>query len=96
MTLTREEVLHVAQLARLGLSEEDLENFQRQLSDILAYFDILQKLDTSAIPPTAQVIGQQNVMRSDEVKPSSPREEILANAPRAEEGLFRVKAVLED
>lgn len=96
MILSREEVLHVAQLARLGLSEGDLERLQRQLSDIISSFQILQGLDTSAIPPTAQVIGQQSVLRADEVLPSSPREEILENAPRKEEGFFRVKAVLEE
>ncbi|MBI2865245.1 MAG: Asp-tRNA(Asn)/Glu-tRNA(Gln) amidotransferase subunit GatC [Chloroflexi bacterium] len=96
MPLSREEVLHVAQLARLGLAEEDLQRLQTQLSDIIAYFQILETLDTSAIPPTAQAIGQQNVMRSDVAKPSFPPEEVLANAPRVEEGFFRIRAVLED
>ena len=96
MALSRDEVLHVAQLARLGLAEEDLERLQTQLSDIIAYFQILESLDTSAIPPTAQVIGQQSVMRSDVVKPSFPPEEVLANAPKVEDGFFRIKAVLEE
>ncbi len=95
MALSRDEVLHVAQLARLGLAEGDVERLQTQLSDIIAYFQILETLDTSAIPPTAQVIGQQNVMRSDVAKPSFPPEEVLANAPREEDGFFRIKAVLE-
>ncbi|MDO8671752.1 MAG: Asp-tRNA(Asn)/Glu-tRNA(Gln) amidotransferase subunit GatC [Dehalococcoidia bacterium] len=96
MALTREEVLHVAQLARLGLAEADVERLQSQLSDTIAYFQILDSLDTSAIPPTAQVIDQQSVMRSDVVRPSFSPEEVLANAPRTEDGFFRIKAVLED
>ena len=96
MALTREEVLHVAQLARLGLAEADVERLQTQLSDTIAYFQILESLDTSAIPPTAQVIDQQSVMRSDVVGPSFPPAEVLANAPRTEDGFFRIKAVLED
>lgn len=95
MSLTREEVEHVALLARLGLSEAELEKFRRQLSTILENFQILNQLDTSAVSPTAQVIFSQNVVRPDKVLPSFAREEIVANAPRQEEGLFRVKAVLE-
>ena len=95
MAITREEVEHVAHLARLGLTEEEVERMAQQLSHILDNFESLKQVDTSAISPTAQVITLQNVMRTDEVRPSFPREEILANAPRAEDGCFRVKAILE-
>ncbi|MCL0029702.1 Asp-tRNA(Asn)/Glu-tRNA(Gln) amidotransferase subunit GatC [Dehalococcoidia bacterium] len=95
MKLDREEVEHIARLARLGLSEAEREIFQSQLSDILENFDILQELDTGDIPPTAHVIEMENVIRDDEVAPSLARDDILANAPRQENGFFRVRAVLE-
>lgn len=95
MKLSLEEVEHIAELAKLGLSEEEKEKFREQLSAILEYAEKLQKLDTEAIPPTATVLPLRNVMREDEVEPSFPREKILANAPDAEDGYFRVKAILE-
>jgi len=95
MRLTREEVEHIAELAKLGLSEEEKETFRQQLSAILEYAQKLQELDTEAIPPTAQVITLQNVMRPDEVRPSFLREDILANAPATQDGCFKVKAILE-
>ena len=95
MKLSREEVLHIARLARLGLTEAEINKLREQLSDILENFEILQKVDTTGIPPTAQSIALQSVMRSDEVAPSLPASEILANAPRKEGEFFRVRAVLE-
>ena len=95
MKLSREEVVHIALLARLGLSEEDLEKFREQLSNILENFEILQQVDTSNVPPTAYPIPLENVVREDETSPSLPQSEILANAPHQEESWFRVKAVLE-
>jgi len=95
MKLSREEVMHIALLARLGLSEEELEKFREQLSNILENFEILQQVDTSDVPPTAYPIPLENVVREDETSPSLPLSEILANAPRQEESWFRVKAVLE-
>ena len=95
MKLSRAEVEHIAELAKLGLTEEEKEKFCGQLSAILEYAEMLQKLDTEAIPPTATVLPLQNVMRPDEVAPSLSREDILANAPDAAEGCFRVRAILE-
>ena len=95
MKLSREEVLHIARLARLGVTEEDVDKFREQLSNILQNFEILRQVDTEGVPPTAQSIVLQNVMRDDEVAPSLPPEDILANAPRREGGCFRVRAVLE-
>ena len=95
MKLSRDEVVHIALLARLGLSEEELEKFSGQLSHILESFEVLQQVDTSDIPPTAYPIPLDNVIREDEVAPSLPQDDILANAPRKEEGWFQVKAVLE-
>ncbi len=96
MTLSREQVEHIAELARLALTDEEKALYQEQLSAILEYFERLQQLATEAIPPTASVLPLQSVMRADEVKPSPPREDILANAPAAEEGCFEVPAVLEE
>jgi len=95
MKLTRAEVDHIAELAKLGLTEEEREKFREQLSAILEYAEMLQRLDTEAIPPTATVLPLRNVMRPDEVRPSLPREDVLANAPQSEDGYFRVKAILE-
>jgi aspartyl-tRNA(Asn)/glutamyl-tRNA(Gln) amidotransferase subunit C len=95
MKLSREEVLHIARLARLGLTEDDVDKFRVQLSNILDNFDILSQVDTTDVPPTAQSIALQNVMRDDEVTPSLAPEDILANAPRREGDCFRVRAVLE-
>ena len=96
MALTPEDVDHVAALARLGIGEAERTRFAQQLSGILDHFRALQALNTEDIPPTAQVLSLRNVMRPDAARPSSPREEVLANAPRREEGFFRVQAVLEE
>ena len=93
--LSLTQVEHVADLARLALTEEEKELFRVQLSSILAYAERLQQLDTRDIPPTATVLPLANVLRDDEVRPSLSREDALANAPQAEEGHFRVPAVLE-
>jgi aspartyl-tRNA(Asn)/glutamyl-tRNA(Gln) amidotransferase subunit C len=93
--LSREEVLHIALLARLGLSEDEVEKAREQLSNILENFEVLQQVDTTGVPPTAQSITLQNVMKDDEPDSSLPPEEILANAPQKEGDFFRIRAVLE-
>ena len=95
MKLSREKVEHIAELARLALGDEELALYQEQLSAILEHFARLQELETEAISPTATVLPLRSVMRADESRPSLPREDILANAPAAEEGCFRVPAVME-
>jgi len=90
MKLSREEVLHIALLARLGLTETEVNRLREQLSNILESFEVLQQVDTTDVPPTAQSIPLQNVMRRDEVAPSLPQSQILANAPRKEKNFFRV------
>ncbi len=96
MKLPRKEVLHIALLARLGLTETEVNSLSEQLSNILENFEALQQVDTTDVPPTAQSIPLQNVMRNDdEVVPSLPPSQILANAPRREKDFFRVRAVLE-
>jgi aspartyl-tRNA(Asn)/glutamyl-tRNA(Gln) amidotransferase subunit C len=96
MALTPEDVDHIAALARLGITEQERTRFAEQLSGILDHFQALQALDTSDIPPTAQVLNLRNVMRPDVALPSTPREAVLANAPRRQDGFFRVQAVLEE
>ncbi len=96
MSISREEVLHVARLARVGLTEDDVTKFTEQLSDILENFAILRQVDTSDVPPTTQAIPLQNVMKPDEPCPSLPPDKVLANAPEREEGFFRIKPVLKD
>jgi len=95
MKLSREEVLRIARLARLGLNEAEVDKFREQLSNLLENFEILQQVDTTDVPPTTQAVPLQNVLRDDEVAPSFPQDEILANAPRKEDDFFRVRAVLE-
>ncbi len=95
MKLSREEVLHIALLARLGLTETEVNRLSEQLSNILENFEALQQVDTSGIPPTAQSIPLQNVVKEDKVTPCLPQNQILANAPRKDGNFFRVKAVLE-
>ena len=95
MRLSREEVLHIARLARLGLADAEIDKMGEQLSNILENFEILQQVDTGDVPPTAQSVALQNVVSEDIVAPSLPPDEILANAPRREGGFFRVRAVLE-
>jgi aspartyl-tRNA(Asn)/glutamyl-tRNA(Gln) amidotransferase subunit C len=95
MALTGETVEHVAELAKLGLTEEEIETYREQLSAILEYAAILERLNTDAIPPTASVLPLSNVMRDDEPTSSLSQADALANAPAETEGWFQVKAILE-
>lgn len=95
MVLTTEEVRHIARLARLALTDDEVERYREQLSGILDHFEVLNEIDTSDVPPTAQSLDQVNVTRPDELRPSLPTEDVLANAPRDEDGYLRVRAVLE-
>jgi len=93
--INKAEVLHVAQLARLEFSEEEVESFTHQLNRILEYVDQLKELDTQGIEPTFHVLAQTNVMREDEASPSLPQEEALRNAPEKDDrGLFRVPRII--
>ena len=93
--LTIAEVEHIAELAKLALTEEEKRTFQEQLSDILEYFEMLQRVDTSDIPPTTTVLPLRYVMREDEIRPSLSPEAVLANAPEREGDSFKVQAVLD-
>jgi len=95
MPLSIAQVRHIAHLARLALSEEEIALYAEQLSEILDYAEMLQGLDTATIPPTAQVIPHPGVLREDSVRPSLPRELVLANAPHSDDAFFLVAAILE-
>ena len=96
MSLTVDQVEHVARLARLELSPEEKERFTYQLNDILQYVEKLQQLETDGIEPTAHAIPLQNVFRKDKIRPSFSREDILANAPDREGDFFRVPQIMEE
>jgi aspartyl-tRNA(Asn)/glutamyl-tRNA(Gln) amidotransferase subunit C len=93
--LTLAEVEHIAELARLSLSDDEKALYQEQLSTILEYAERLQALDTWAIPPTATVLPLRSVMRADEPRDSMSRDDVLANAPQVEAESFRVHAVMD-
>jgi aspartyl-tRNA(Asn)/glutamyl-tRNA(Gln) amidotransferase subunit C len=96
MHLTIDEVRHVAELAKLRLSETELTLYAEQLSAILDYAASLQQVDTSHVPPTPSVLPLYNVMAEDAAKPSLANESALANAPDQADGFFRVRAVFEE
>jgi aspartyl-tRNA(Asn)/glutamyl-tRNA(Gln) amidotransferase subunit C len=95
MALTRQQVKHVAELAKLSLTGAEIDLFQEQLSAVLEFAARLDELETKAIPPTATVLPLRNVMRLDKARPSVPRDVMLKNAPAVAEGCIKVKAVLE-
>ena len=96
MHLTTDEVRHVAELAKLRLTDDEIAQYTQQLSAILDYAEILQQVDTSHVPPTPYVLPLSNVMREDVAGPSLPNAVALANAPDRDDGFFRVRAVFEE
>ena len=96
MALTQDEVLHVARLARVGLTEADVTKFQQQLSQILDHFEVLRRIPTDDVPPTTHTLPLEGVMSPDEPRPSLPQEAVLANAPQEQDGYLRVRPVLEE
>jgi aspartyl-tRNA(Asn)/glutamyl-tRNA(Gln) amidotransferase subunit C len=95
MRLTIEEVEHIAQLARLKLTTQEIERYREQLSAILDYADRLQSVDTSGIPPTSSVLPARSVLREDKVLPGLLLADLMSNAPHSENGQFRVPPVLD-
>lgn len=92
--ISRQAVEHVALLARLELSEQEIGTYTEQLNTILDYAAILEKLDTSEVQPTAHAVPLHNVLREDEVRASMSQEKVLQNAPDAENGFFRVPKIV--
>lgn len=96
MALSHDEVRRIAELAKLDLTDAEVTLYAGQLSHILDYFERLQQIDTSQIPPTASVLPLRNVLRADVAAPALPVQQVIANAPDAEDNQFRVSAVLGD
>lgn len=94
MALTIKEVECVAMLARLALSEEEKQPLAEQLGSILDYANMLEQLDTEGVEPLAHLLPVYNVLRPDQIKPASSREEMLANAPQVEEGQYKVPRII--
>jgi aspartyl-tRNA(Asn)/glutamyl-tRNA(Gln) amidotransferase subunit C len=94
--ITKQEVEKVAKLARLELTEGEQTAFAKQLSQILTHVETLKQYDTTGVEPTATVLGQVNVFRLDDVKPSLPVDRVVANAPDSADGFFVVPKVIED
>jgi len=95
MGISVNDVEHVAKLARLDLTDEEKEQFTEQLNAILKYVSKLNELETTNVEPTSHVLPLANVMREDEIRPSWPLEQVMANAPDEEDGQFKVPAVLD-
>ena len=95
MRLTTEEMQHLAALARVGMSDEEVERMRDQMSSILGHFDVLQDVDTEGVEPSGHSMGLESVMREDDIRESASREDALANAPHREGDFIRVRAVLE-
>ena len=94
--IQRKDVEHVARLARLALTDAEIERMREQLNGILAYIEKLNELDTSDVEPTSHAVPLVNVMRDDEAGPCLPREEALANAPDRAGDFFRVPRIIEE
>ena len=94
--ITRDDVLHVAALAELHLTDDEVDRMLTQLSNILEAIETLRDVDTSHVGPTASVLGLENVMRDDVARPGLGREAALANAPLRDDPFLRVPTVLEE
>ncbi|KGX90218.1 glutamyl-tRNA amidotransferase subunit C [Pontibacillus halophilus JSM 076056 = DSM 19796] len=93
--ISEEQVKHVAQLARLHVTEEEAQMFTKQLDDIISFAEQLNELDTEGVKPTTHVLDLKNVMRKDEPKKWITQEEALKNAPEQKDGQFKVPSILE-
>ena len=95
MKISKEEILHVANLARLDIDESSIELFAEQIDKVLEYIDTLNSIDTSDVQPTSHTISLSNVFREDDVSPPFDRDAALSNAPEAEDGFFLVPKVVD-
>jgi aspartyl-tRNA(Asn)/glutamyl-tRNA(Gln) amidotransferase subunit C len=96
MILSLEEVEHIAELAKLALTDEEKARYREQLSAILDYANRLQAVDTGDIPPTASVLPVDTVLREDVSRPGVPRDDLLENAADQADGMFRVEAIWDE
>jgi aspartyl-tRNA(Asn)/glutamyl-tRNA(Gln) amidotransferase subunit C len=95
MRLTADEVRHIAALARVGMTEDEIQRMGEEMYHILKNFDVLDQVDTDGVEPTGHSVELTSVMRDDEATESLPIDDMLANAPAREEDLIRIRAVLE-
>ena len=95
MRLTREQVLHIASLCRISMTEQDLDRAADQLGQILDQFEVLKQVNTDGVPPTAQSVPLESIFRADAPRPSLTQEETLANAPKQEGDFVKIRVVLE-
>ncbi|KAB8130122.1 Asp-tRNA(Asn)/Glu-tRNA(Gln) amidotransferase subunit GatC [Gracilibacillus oryzae] len=93
--ISKEQVKHVANLARLAITDEEVERMTKQLADIINYAELLNELDTDNVKPTTHVLDLKNVMRKDEPREWISKEDALKNAPDQKDGQFRVPSILE-
>lgn len=93
--ISKEEVTHVAHLARLALTDEEVQKFTQQLDAIITYAEQLNELDTENVEPTSHVLNMKNVMREDISEKGLPVEEVLKNAPEHEDGQIKVPSIIE-
>lgn len=94
MQINDSEVIHIAKLARLNLAENEIESYKKNLQEILDFADTLKSVDTENIGETIVINEKYNVFRKDEIKQESEKEELLANAPSQDEGMFRIPKVI--
>ena len=92
--ISREEIIHIAKLAMLELSDQEIDNYTKDMQEILGYAEMINNLDTSNIDETIAATEQKNVFRKDEVIEPKSREDLLKNAPSQDEGMFRIPKVL--
>lgn len=90
------DIRYVAKLARIALTDDEVERFGQQLGDLLEHVDAISKLDTASIPATAQVVESRNVERQDDVRPCLDRKTVLSMAPQAQENFFRVPRIIAE
>ena len=95
MSLTIEEIRHIAALARVAMTDSEIDSMRSQISDILEHFDVLKKIDTEGVEPTGHSIALHSVVRDDQAEPSCDIEDMLANTPKRDGDFVRVRAVLE-
>lgn len=95
MSISKEQVRHTAEAARLNLTDDETSYFAEQLSEMIRFAEKLHEIDAGDVQPTSHVLSSQNVLRDDDVRPSPPREKVLSNAPDAEDGQVKVPSVFE-
>lgn len=95
MSVSKQDVIHIAKLARLKFSDQELEKYTKDLSDIVDFAETLKSINVEGVEPTAHILKVQNVFREDELKPSCNREELFKNAPSKDAGCITVPRVVE-